>query len=128
MMTPGTISRTAYALSVTTETIEALRRCSMTLHRWYEQECGDGNDHCSWAIERDETTNRPYICTYPNTGNMRRRSIPDRESSALRRVANLCREAGMFFYVQTDPRGCSLYVSLEDLNDQNYSRAHAIYK
>ena len=128
MMTPDTISRTAYALSVTTETIEALRRCSMTLHRWHEQECGDGNDHCSWAIERDETTNRPYICTYPNTGNMRRRSIPDRESSALRRVANLCREAGLFFYVQTDPRGCSLYVSLENLNDQNYSRAHAIYK
>src|SRR5215471_2009159 len=30
-----------------------LRRCAMTLHRWFELECGDGNDHGSWAIERN---------------------------------------------------------------------------
>ena len=30
----------------------ALRRISMTLHRWHEFECGDGNDYSSWCIVR----------------------------------------------------------------------------
>ncbi len=30
----------------------ALRRISMTLHRWHELECGDGNSYGSWAIVR----------------------------------------------------------------------------
>src|SRR5229473_2010097 len=30
----------------------ALRRISMTLHRWHELECGDGNQYGSWAIVR----------------------------------------------------------------------------
>ena len=30
----------------------ALRRIAMTLHRWHELECGDGNDHASWTIAR----------------------------------------------------------------------------
>jgi hypothetical protein len=35
---------------------EQLRRIAMTLHRWFEMECGDGRG----CIERDETTNKPY--------------------------------------------------------------------
>jgi hypothetical protein len=34
----------------------ALRRISMTLHRWHELECGDGNSHGSWAIVRGSKT------------------------------------------------------------------------
>jgi hypothetical protein len=34
------------------EDASALRRISMTLHRWHELECGDSNDYGSWAIER----------------------------------------------------------------------------
>ena len=37
---------------------QALRRISMTLQRWGELECGDGNDYCSWSIERDEGTDK----------------------------------------------------------------------
>ncbi len=29
-----------------------LRRISMTLHRWHEMECGDGNNYGSWCITR----------------------------------------------------------------------------
>ena len=37
----------------------ALRRISMTLHRWHELECGDGNDYGSWAIVRGEYAKAP---------------------------------------------------------------------
>lgn len=48
-------------LGFTLEEAAALRRIEMTLHRWAEQECGDSNDYCSWAIERD--TDSKAICT-----------------------------------------------------------------
>ena len=103
------------------DTIIALRRCEMTLHRWGELECGDGNDYASWAIERDETTGEPFLVTYPHDGKERRRAIPDREKGALKRVATICKRAGLHFYHQTDPRGVQLYVGTKPLTDQNYS-------
>lgn len=53
--------------------IDALRRAELTLHRWSEMKCGDGNDYASWAIERDEKTNKPFWVTYPHNGESRRR-------------------------------------------------------
>lgn len=113
-------------IPATLEQAGALRRAEMVLHRWAEQECGDGNQYASWAIERDETTNKPYLCTYPHTGKMYRRAIPDREAAALKRVANVCRELGAHFYHQGDPRGCALYVSAEPLTDSAYTNGVAI--
>lgn len=98
-----------------------LRRAEMTLHRWGELECGDGNDYASWAIERDETSGKPYRCTYPHTGKSSRQLIPDREKGALGRVADLCKVMGLHFYHQTDPRGCALYVADVPLDAMNYS-------
>ena len=37
---------------------QALRRIAMTLHRWHELECGDGNNYGSWSIERIPVTRR----------------------------------------------------------------------
>ena len=93
----------------------ALRRCAMTLHRWHELECGDGNDYCSWNIERDEKTGKPF---------MRRQwvgksglwfnklhPIPDREKGALTRICKImARYPNWAAYVQTDPRGAPLYI------------------
>lgn len=102
-----------------------LRRAQMTLHRWAELECGDGNDYASWAIERDEQTGVPYLVTYPHDGKTRQHRIPDREAGALRRVKAICSKWGIYFYHQTDPRGCALYVSNEPLPDHNYNRGVA---
>ena len=102
-----------------------LRRAEKTLHRWAEQECGDGNDYASWAIERDETTGKPYLCTYPHAGKSRRTLIADREAGALRRVAAVCKALGAFFYHQGDPRGCALYVAAEPLTNANYTNGVA---
>ena len=113
-------------VAISFDDARTLRRAGMTLHRWSELECGDGNDYASWSIERDAETNKPYLCTYPHEGKSRRRPIPDRETGALKRVHKLCVVLGLKYYHQTDPRGCSLYVSTENLTDQNYNNGVAI--
>ncbi len=47
---------TLRGLGFTREEGEALRRISMTLQRWFEQECGDSNPYGSWCIVRGYKT------------------------------------------------------------------------
>lgn len=118
------------ALGFTYEEAHALRRIEMTLHRWAELECGDGNDYASWAIERDEKTDKPYMVTHYHAApftdpkhSIRRHPIADREKGALKRLAAILdarnlRESppsledyrDVLAYHQTDPRGCALYL------------------
>jgi len=115
---------TLRSLGFTPEEAEALRRISMTLHRWYELECGDGNG----GIERNEETGRPY---WYNSYSGRRSPVADREKGALKRLAVIIGERnrrvmlpelgkaaclrtgpvrGVQTYIQTDPRGAALYI------------------
>lgn len=68
----------------------SLRRCAMTLHRWFELECGDSNNYSSWAIERDDNGDGPpFLVRHSHTSpalNSRTR-IPDREAGARKRIA-----------------------------------------
>ncbi len=91
------------ALGISRDDAEALHRISMTLRRWFEHECnGD--------IERDEATNRPYMPCYGG-GHKTQWDIPDRETGARKRLAALmARYPTLTAYVQTDPRGCALYI------------------
>lgn len=78
-------------LGFTYEESAALRRIEMTLQRWAEAECGDGNDHGSWAIERDEATGKPYRVHHHylhgrGKDYTTRHAIADREVGALRRL------------------------------------------
>ena len=110
----------------------ALRRASITLQRWFELECGDGNERGSWAIERDETTEKPYMVHHHyqhgrGKDYTSRTPIPDRETGARKRIASImARYPGMSAYVQTDPRGCALYVLRA--GDCYYSRGLPVYK
>ena len=89
----------------------SLRRISMTLHRWDESECGDGNDYASWCVERDETTGIPYRVTYPHSGKSYRTKIADREKGALRRLSAIMRfHPELVAYHQGDCRGAALYI------------------
>lgn len=112
----------------------ALRRIEMTLSRWGEKECGDSNDRMSWAIERDEKTNKPYMMTYFHDGAIkpRRTPIADRETGALKRMAKIiaarnarCGDTVQAYH-QTDPRGCSLYI-LRAQDISNGSKAENCY-
>jgi len=103
------------SLGVSMDDAFALRRISMTLSRWHELECGDGNDYASWGIERDETTGKPYMVTNPHTGKSRRHAIADRERGALKRLnIIMARYPELSAYVQGDPRGAAIYIYRKD--------------
>lgn len=117
----------------------SLRRISMTLHNWHESECGDSNDYASWCIVRGKKTGnvfeyddngKPYREMHRHTSNKAEYyAVPDRESGAHKRLkAIMAKYPKLSAYVQTDPRGCALYIG-ENLTDQNYSsHGIAIYK
>ena len=113
----------------------ALRRIAMTLHRWSEMKCGDGNNYSSWCIVRDEETDKPYLEIHPHTGKSYRQPIPDRERGAQKRLAKImARYPELRSYVQGDPRGAPLYilrpgdVPAGQNIDGYYNRGIAVYK
>lgn len=146
------------ALGISHADAVALRRISMTLHRWHELECGGG----SGCIERDElrkcgSCHAPAVasaigpCAVCSADNWhaagegkplwhsslsgRRFPIPDRERGALKRLkAVMQRYPTLSAYVQGDPRGASLYIlrpgDVPEGKDADayYSRGIAVYK
>lgn len=143
-----------YGLGVIPGDALALRRISMTLHRWHELECGDGNDHGSWYITRgykDSSMPEPHRFRHDDDGKpylehhhyMHGRGkdtvhyipLADRERGAKKRLAKImARYPALVSYIQTDPRGCALYILRRaDVGDspvdQVYnSRGVAVYK
>ena len=136
----------------------ALRRISMTLHRWHELECGDGNDYGSWCITRGrketlrsgregpntvfihDDDGKPYLEHHHYLHGAGKDTItysplPDRERGAQKRLAKImARYPAHQAYVQTDPRGCALYIlrpgdvpAGSDVSSC-YSRGIAVYK
>lgn len=107
---------------------EQLRRISMTLHSWFERECGTDNG----CIERDEQTGKTY---WLNAMTSRRFPIPDRETGAKKRLAKIM--AGLpelEAYIQGDCRGASLYLLRKGIDlkpgeeiDCVYTRGTAVY-
>jgi hypothetical protein len=97
---------------------ERLRKDAMILRRWYELECGiDGG-----GIERDEKTGK---VTWYNAYTGRRSAFPDRETPALKRVAEVMgRYPSLTAFHQTDPRGCSMYILRPgDVPDGQHARS-----
>lgn len=81
---------------------EALRRISMTLHRWHEAECNG-------VVEVDENSGQAFGRS--ELGRHHRWPIPNREAGARKRLAAILkRYSSLTAYVQTDPRGCALYI------------------
>lgn len=111
----------AERLGIYLDDLHAFRRDSMTLRSWFERECGDSNNYASWAVERDQETDIPYLVTYPYNGKEKRRRIADREKGARKRIAERCERLGLKYYIQTDCRGLALYLSREEINGQNYN-------
>lgn len=117
------VEKVANRLNITSEDAWALRKAALTLHRWHEQECGDSNDHASWCITRDEK-GKPFreYCSHAGGRNVLT-PIRDMEAGALKRIESICKRNGMHYYVQTDPRGGTLYLSREPISESDYSRA-----
>jgi len=110
------------SLGFTFDECEKMRRISLTLRRWFELECGTGNDWADWAIERDEDgEGRPFLVTHyhPRNGIPARTTktpVADRETGARKRLAAIIqgrneRASGLVStYIQGDPRGAALYI------------------
>ena len=107
------------SLGFTADEAEALRRISMTLHRWHELECGTDNG----CIERDETTGKPFwVSAYGARWGMNSRCrtpMADREKGAIKRLDKIIGErnnrqqhatGALSYFIQTDPRGAALYI------------------
>ena len=100
------------ALGFSYDEADKLRLIEKTLSRWGELECGDGNEYASWAIERDEETEKPFMIRHIYAhGNgqdrMIRTPIADREKGALKRLnAIMANYPELVSYHQGDPRGC----------------------
>jgi len=134
------------SLGFTSGEADALRRISLTLHRWAEHECNG-------TIERDATRQDRPFWSNPNTGRHYVAPVADRERGALRRLdaivtarnvrAGWVQNAGYYgvapsafplsHYVQGDPRGAMLYIlrpgDVPDGADVDsyYSRGVSIY-
>ena len=110
------------SLGFTFDECERMRRISLTLRRWFELECGNGNDWADWSIERDENgEGRPFMVTHyhPRNGTPARTTktpVADRETGARKRLAAIIqgrneRASGLVStYIQSDPRGAALYI------------------
>lgn len=87
------------------EETETMLRAERALRRWGEQECGDST---------------------------RRYPIPDREASAKRRIGKIMgRHPDLWFFHQSDPRGCAVWVGRKaDVNGKDvatcYTRGVAV--
>jgi hypothetical protein len=86
------------------EHAHVLRRISLTLRRWYELECNgeiqrDGEKGDGTPFRWSTVTYKP-LCR-----------IPDREAGAIKRLKSIFQNyPNLSYYLQTDPRGCALYI------------------
>jgi hypothetical protein len=103
-------------IGVSYEDAGKLRLIERTLHRWAELECGDSNDYSSWAIERDDETEKPYFVRHVYARGIvkdqtYRTPTADREAGALKRLSKIMANyPSLTFYHQSDPRRCALWL------------------
>jgi len=111
-------------LGFTMEEADKLRRIEKTLHRWAEHECNG-------MIQRDgdDCQGKPlWVMQNPFDGGMVKMPIADRERGALRRLEAIVAAVNkrrsfttklhpdeqvvceLWFYHQTDCRGCSVFI------------------
>jgi hypothetical protein len=109
---------------LTEEDAIAVRRIALTLHRWFELECGCDNG----LIERDEKTRIPYYWrtnhSYLDPHDPRAQwRIADRETGARKRLNKIMAKYPEWrAWIQTDPRGGTIYLCKpEDATDSRYS-------
>lgn len=121
-------------LGVSEPDARTMLRAANQLHRWHELECGIEPAHpgALQAISRDDDTGK---LTWYDGNKWRPYYGRDNEKLALAAIKRvMAKHPTLGYYVQGDPRGCSLYVLLPgDVPDGQpvdsyYSRGIAIYK
>lgn len=96
-------------LGFTHDEVDQLLRIERTLRNWFTAECNG-------EIERDEDTDKPFAVSRAWINGLARERttwpIADREAGARRRLDKIMqpRKRRFIAYIQSDPRGCALYI------------------
>lgn len=90
--------RTCQRLGITINEYNWFRRKGAELHKLYENQCNGVYDN----------------------------SLPD-ETIATFEVRERAKKLGMYIYLQTDPRGATVYLDKVAIPDNNYTQACCIY-
>ena len=103
---------------------DQLRRDALRLRAWFTRECnGDIQRH------DDGIPYGNYGIHASNGGKWKLEEYrtPDLETPARTRIVATCQRLGLHHYIQTDPRGGSLYVSDIPMTDSDYNRGLLIW-
>lgn len=98
--------------------ISKLATIGQKLRREYEIQCnGCSRDKFPWESWKQYDESRERQLEESN------REIERLETL----VAKTCNRLRLYYYLQTDPRGATLYVDSEEIPDNNYNRAICLY-
>lgn len=99
---------------ISRDDIDSLLRVEKGLSRWSAMECGTD----AGAIMRDEKTGKPFFqkdIYIRGEWKTIKRPIRDLEKSYLARLNNIMSRYPQFIhYIQSDPRGCAVYIIPRD--------------
>ena len=99
-------------LGITTEDYKLFRRRGATLHRLYEEQCNGYRDHQgNWS---EELTNKSEA----------------KEDRITKLIQKQAKELDLNVYLQTDPRGATVYLSkykILDASNYNSLSSYCIY-
>ena len=103
---------TCERLGITVNQYNWFRRKGQILHTIYENDC---NGHWNERLQKEDTIAR---------------DTDEREEQVTNdAIASRCKELGLHYFLQTDPRGATIYLSHEPIEHNNYNRSgsHCIY-
>ena len=98
-------------LHITKNEYNSFRRYGQSLHSIYENQCnGFKTITGAWDEVAEKKAN-------------------DKETLIVAKVIALAKSLKLFYYFQTDPRGATIYLSFDPIEDNNYNRlgAECIY-
>jgi len=84
-----------------------LRRDAMRLRRWYERCCTNVEVNDGKAYEYDNFSTRWRV--------------PNPEPGCFARISKICKKYTLYFYIQSDPRGPALYLSVNPIDNCRYT-------
>jgi len=93
------------------EDSHVLRRASLTLRKWYKNECNH------YIFEKDGKTYKE-VQTDKSSYTYQ---IKNMEKGALKRIKETCSKYDIKYFIQGDCRGTSLYISNKSISGENYS-------
>ena len=68
-----------------------------------------------------------YLGTDGNWSDELQEKAEAKESKLVSQVNSLCTSLNLYYYLQTDPRGATIYLDTKEIPDNSYNNAHCIY-